>query len=109
MDAVDQAASSSTAALPPDGTIIRVSEWRQQAMWVATAIFAFFAFCILVYAAQRHRPIIALASLGYGFAASLFARSALAGIILEPQGVKARGIWRTYHWRWEEVERFELR
>lgn len=33
----------------------------------------------------------------------------LSGVIFESQGVKARTVWRTYHWAWDEIERFELR
>lgn len=36
-------------------------------------------------------------------------RMPLSGVILEQRGVKARSLWRTYHWQWDEIEKFELR
>jgi hypothetical protein len=95
--------------LPPDGTIIRVSDWRRQALWAATAIFASFAASLVVYTIQVQEPAILLGALGYGCGAALFGRGALQGVILEPDGIKARGTLRTYQWRWDEIEHFELR
>jgi hypothetical protein len=50
-----------------------------------------------------------LGLLGFGFAAAAAARMAVSGIVLESRGVKARTTWWTYHWRWDEIESFELR
>lgn len=104
------APSTETSILPPDGTIIRVSQWRGQMAWIPAALYAFFAVWSAAYAIQKGVPAAALLGvLGFGFAAVLSARMALSGVILESRGIKARGTWRTYDWRWEEIEGFELR
>jgi hypothetical protein len=96
--------------LPPDGTILRVSQWRRQSGWIPTAIFAFLAIGTLIEVVQESHPVSALVGpLGLGLVALGFARMSLSGVILESQGVKARTVWRTYHWTWDEIERFELR
>jgi hypothetical protein len=104
------APNTEASILPLDGTIIRVSQWRRQMAWVPAVFYAFFAVCSAAYALQKGVPAAALLGvLGFGFAAVLSARAALSGVILESGGVKARGTWRTYYWRWEEIECFELR
>lgn len=101
---------ASKVDLPPDGTLIRVSQWRRRMAWIPTVLYALFALWSPVYAIQEGVPAAMLIGvLGFGFAAAVSARMALGGVILEPNGVKARNIWRTYHWRWDEIERFELR
>lgn len=101
----------STAILPPDGTIIRVSQWRQQIAWIPTVLYGLFALWSPVFAAQKGSPLAGriIGVLGFGFAAAVSARMALSGVMIEHEGIKARSAWWTSHWRWEEIERFELR
>ncbi len=40
--------------------------------------------------------------------ASFFLRIATVGVMVESNGLKARTFLRTYHWRWDEIEGFEL-
>lgn len=102
--------ATGTLDLPQDGTIIRVSQWRRQVTWIPSAIFAFLASGTLIEFIHESQPIAALfGPVSLGFCAAGFARMALAGVILEPYGVKARTFWRTYRWNWDEIERFELR
>jgi hypothetical protein len=99
----------STSILPSDGTIIRVSEWRRQILWVGTVVFGFVGFSVVISAIQIGRPLAiipALIAVGV-IVASI--RMPLGGIILERTGVKARSLWWTYRWHWNEIERFELR
>jgi len=95
--------------VPADGTIIRISEWRRQVLWAVAVVPAFFAICVLVYAIRASQPAALIMTAGYGLFAFVIARGALGGIVLGADGVKARSTWRTYHWQWDEIEKFELR
>jgi PH (Pleckstrin Homology) domain-containing protein len=46
---------------------------------------------------------------GYGLFTAILARAAMAGIIVDSEGIKARKAIRTSRWRWDEIERLELR
>lgn len=106
----DDARSSGSSLLPPDGTRLRVSPWRQQIAWIPTALYTFFAIGLPITAIQDGYAIAALVSLlGCGFAAIGSARLALSGVILEPRGIKVRSAWWTHHWRWDDIDHFELR
>lgn len=52
----DMTTMGETSALPPDGTVIRVSQWRQQVAWIPTAIYGFLAIWSPVYAIQKGVP-----------------------------------------------------
>jgi hypothetical protein len=67
------------------------------------------AVLVLVHAVQIGRPAAILQGLPYAILAAFIARGAMNGVIVEPWGVKARTTFRTYRWRWDEIERFELR
>lgn len=95
--------------LPPDGTLIRVSPWRGQVMWVGTTVFVFIDISVLIKVIELGRLAGVLPALACMFSAIIAIRMPLSGVILERDGVKARNIWWTYHWRWNEIERFELR
>lgn len=95
--------------LPPDGTIIYVSVWRQTIAWFFFGWLALGSLYVAVVAAL-------LGSLaGFGLAIGALAnagfcgRAAMAGVSLEQRGVKLRTPWWTYRWRWDEVDRFELK
>src|SRR3954454_14306701 len=102
-------ATEPASVLPSDGTIIRVSDWRRKLLWSCAAGFAVVGFSVIVSAIQVGRPLAivpALFAVGVIFTS---VRMPLSGVVLEQTGVKARGLWRTYRWRWDEIERFELR
>lgn len=95
--------------LPPDGTLIYVSEWRRMIVWVGFGYFALGSFSIAVAALL----LGSLAGLGIAIGsfvnAAFCARMPMTGISLEPGGVRLRTALRTYHWTWDEIERFELK
>jgi Bacterial PH domain len=49
-----------------------------------------------------------LAVAGYGLFAVVLARAAMAGILLESDGIKVRKAFTTRCWRWDEIDRLEL-
>jgi hypothetical protein len=95
--------------LPPDGTIIRVSPWRRQIFWLGAVGMGVLTVGVVIHAMQISRPAAALESLGFVLFGLALARMAICGVIVEGSGIKARSTFRTYRWRWEEIERFELR
>jgi hypothetical protein len=97
------------AGLPPDGTIIRVSPWRRQIFWVGAAGMGFLALCVISYAVQIGRPAVALEAIGVFLMGLASARWAICGVAIDSSGLKARSTFRTFNWRWDEIERFELR
>jgi len=105
LDITDRNAS----VLPPDGTLIYVSEWRQTAGWIVFGWFGLGSLSIAVVA-----PFLGSIA-GFGIAlgalvnAAFCARAAMTGISLEPGGMRLRTVLRTYHWTWNEIERFELK
>jgi hypothetical protein len=76
-----------------------------------TVLYAFFAIGVPIKIFQEGSPAIAalIGVAGFGFAAVGSARLAMSGVMLEPEGIKVRSAWRTHHWGWNEIERFELR
>lgn len=99
-----------TSELPPDGTIIRVSQFLQRFGWVPVALFAFFSVGMLVQNVEKGLSVLALIGpVGAGLAAVTFARIRISGLILESWGLIARTTFRTYRWTWAEVDDFELR
>lgn len=95
--------------LPSNGTIVRVAAWRRQGLWFCSAAAASLAICVIVYAVSSGRPVAATGALGYLAFAGGLTRGAMSGVVVEENGIKARNIWKTYHWRWDEIDRFELR
>lgn len=104
---LDQTVMSQT--LPAEGTIIRVSAWRRQVLWALACLPIIFAVCVLVFAIKSGQPAASLIIAVYGLFAFVLARGALGGIVLSENGIKARSTWRTYRWRWNEIEKCELR
>jgi hypothetical protein len=49
-----------------------------------------------------------IAVVGFAVFTVFLARAAIAGMVLDNDGIKVRGAIRTNRWRWDEVERFEL-
>lgn len=99
----------SGALLPEDGTIIRVSPWRRQLLWLGAALLIFINFSVVVQAIHIGRPI-ALVPVAVCVLATVIAfRIPMSGFVLEADGVRARSVWRNYFWRWDEIDRFELR
>jgi hypothetical protein len=96
-------------ALLPEGEILRVSPWRRHALWVIAAAAAALSAFALVQALQGGGAASLPRGLAYAIFAGFLARGAINGVIVEPWGIKARDTFRTYQWRWEEIERFELR
>lgn len=96
-------------SLPPDGTLIRVSPWRRQVMWVGIVVLVFVDISVLVKVIELGRLVGVLPALASVFSAIVAIRMSLSGVMLLSGGVKARNIWWTYHWQWNEIERFELR
>jgi hypothetical protein len=101
--------STVNTSLPPDGTLIRVGTWRVKVAWVGTSIIGLIVLSVLIQAIQIGRPVALLSALAAIFGLAVFVRMPLSGVIFEAQGVKARSVWWTYQWQWDEIERFELR
>jgi hypothetical protein len=111
MQATDENMESAEAAsaLPSDGKIIRVSEWRKNFLWLGAFVFGFVGLSVVVSAIQIGRPSALLPALtAIGVIVASF-RMPIGGVILERSGIKARNLLRTYRWQWNEIERFELR
>jgi hypothetical protein len=78
--------------------------------WIPTALLACVSITLLVKIVQNGYPVTALIGpLGTGLSAIGFARVSMSGIITESWGIKARNTLRTYSWRWDEIDHFELR
>lgn len=101
--------SATVAGLPPDGTLLRIGMWRVKIMWAGTIVIGLIALSVLIEAIQIGSPAAFLSALAAIFASGVFIRMPLSGVLFEQQGVKARTVWRTYKWRWNEIECFELR
>jgi hypothetical protein len=97
------------ANLPPDGTPIRIGAWRVKVIWAGTVVVGLIALSVLIEAIQIHNFMALLSAAAAMLALVVFVRMPLSGVIFEKRGVKARTVWRTYRWRWYEIESFELR
>jgi hypothetical protein len=95
--------------LPPDGSPLRANEWRQQVLWVVCACVGVLTVLVAASVIDGGHPAGLLAVAGYGLFAVVLARAAMAGLLLDDEGIKARKAIKTYRWRWDEVERLELR
>lgn len=102
-------AKDSIGALPPDGTPLRANEWRRQALWIVCACVGILTVLVAVSAIDRGHPAGLLAVGGYGLFTAVLARAAMAGILVESEGIKARKAIGTSRWQWDEIERLELR
>lgn len=95
--------------LPPNGTLLRVGTWRIKGHVVRGRRNRLIALSVLFQAVQIGGPAALLSAFATIFAFGVFVRMPLGEIAFEQQGVKARTVWRTYQWRWSEIESFELR
>jgi Bacterial PH domain len=95
--------------LPPDGTPLRANEWRQQVLWIVCACVGVLTVLVAASVIDRGRPAGLLAVAGYGLFAVVLARAAMAGLLLDDEGIKVRKAIKTRRWRWDEIERLELR
>jgi hypothetical protein len=102
------ARSTAGPVLPPDGTIIYVSEWRREILWIPVVVYGFLGICVIGLSLSRGSPLAAVVgALIFSAVVALSVQTAFRGVALSPQGVTARG-WRTHRWSWGEIERFEL-
>lgn len=99
----------SGATLPPDGTLLCANKWRRQVLWIVCASAGVLTGLVAASVIDRGHPVSLLAVAGYGIFSVILARAAMAGIVLESDGIKARKAVKTWRWRWDEIERLELR
>jgi hypothetical protein len=89
--------------------LLRANSWGPPAMWTIFAIFALLdaaAFANVLFGGKSSelRGIV----LFTGFAL-FFGRGAVVGLEVKDGGVRVRLMFWTYRWRWDEIERFDLR
>jgi hypothetical protein len=97
-------------ALPRDGTPVYVSEWRRAVLWLPVVVYSLIGIGLFVVFLSEGAQIVKfIAPLAFGLTAAASVRMAVAGLILGPTGVEARGFTRTRSWRWDEISRFEIR
>jgi len=98
-----------SSILPPDGHLIYVSLWRRQ---VASACLAMFSLLYLSVGISAF-AIGTLTGVTLGVVCLVMAvisvRATLSGLMLEDEGMRLRTPLRTYRWKWNEIERFDLR
>jgi hypothetical protein len=96
--------------LPPDGTTVVVSDWRRGFLWLPVIVYSFVGLGGLLHFLSKDTTAIGLAfPLIYALGVAAFVRIARMGLILGPDGAKARAFVRTRSWRWDEIAGFELR
>lgn len=102
--------SANKPILPPDGTAIVVSPWRRKIGWMVAVVFVFLNLSVAVEAVQIGGDPVAIALIFFCIALMVFSvRMPLSGVSLEAEGIRVRSAWWTHHWRWDEIDHFELR
>lgn len=103
-----ETACRDTSVLPPDGRLIRVSQWRQQIVWLCFGGFALLYVNAAVHAFLAGSVYGVLLGLGLLVGGGISLRVPTTGLILEKQGVKVRSPLWTRHYAWGEIGCFEL-
>ena len=92
----------------PEEKLLRLNDWEESGAWVlAGAVLLIGGLIALpVNGRSLEESIAGLILVGIGVMVAGVARS---GLIVDRHGIAVRGLLRTKHWAWSEVDHFEVK
>lgn len=89
--------------------LVRTNNLGPVGMWILCAILGLIALASFAQWLKHSDGQDLYQAVGFSLFALFCARGAVVGLLVSDSGIKARTLFRTFNWHWNEVKNFSLR